>query len=264
MAKLGFEEWIFPRITPLEIMEKALPIYLEKIPDGMFYVCQPPRDPNAFKEFKQDFVKNGKVDRGALKNILKMPDYVLEPAQCIPFYQYFENQKVDYPVKAMDYMGGWTWRNEAGGVEGIIKTNEFLRMEFVYLGTPEQVRKIRMELLEETTKYVEELGLEYRWVIGAPFYIVGDETKDGIRVDPNNLDEIPTIDLEVLLPYNNKWLEVTAFNVHGNKYTKAFKIKAKNGNELWTGCTGFGITRWLAVLLAQKGFDKTREIFGLD
>ena len=40
----------------------------------------------------------------------------------------------------------------------------------------------------------------------------------------------------------------------GDKYTSAFSIRAQKG-ELWSGCAGIGLERWLTAFLAQKGLD---------
>ncbi|HYA54238.1 MAG TPA: serine--tRNA ligase, partial [Thermoplasmata archaeon] len=52
----------------------------------------------------------------------------------------------------------------------------------------------------------------------------------------------------------SEWLEFQNLSIVGDKYTKAFSIKAQKG-ELWSGCTGIGLERWLTAFLAQKGLD---------
>jgi len=49
---LGFEEVMFPKLIPLEVMQR-MPGYLDGMPEGMYYVSPPPRHPEAFSEFKQ-------------------------------------------------------------------------------------------------------------------------------------------------------------------------------------------------------------------
>lgn len=258
----GFAPWMFPRLIPLEVIKK-MPAYLDKLPEGMFYVCAPPREPTVFDEFKKKVELKNEIDRDLLKDILENPNYVLEPTQCTNFYAYYEGRKVraeDLPVKGYEYMGGWTWRNEAGGVEGLAKTNEFLRIEFIYLGTPEQILKIRNYVFEKTVDVVDKiLDLEFQVVAGAPFYM-GDEEA---RKNYVNLDDETTIgvkDVECYLPYKGprdktKWLEIAAPYIHGTKFVKNFRIKEVKGREIWTGCTGFGVTRWVLAFLAQKGLD---------
>lgn len=259
---LGFQEWIFPRLIPFAVLEK-LSTYVEHLPEGMFYVCAPPRDPSAFDPFKREFKLRREIRADLLREILEPPSYVLDAVQCPPFYQFFSGEVVraeDLPIKVYDYAGGWTWRNEAGGVEGLARTNEFLRLEMVYLGTPDQVVEIRDQVVERTIEVVDRvLDLEWRLTVGAPFYL-SQEAASKRLVDISSSSRIPALDVECYLPYrggreDSEWLEISACNIHMRHYVDAFKIREARGRELWTGCVGHGLTRWATALLAQKGFN---------
>jgi seryl-tRNA synthetase len=68
-----------------------------------------------------------------------------------------------------------------------------------------------------------------------------------------------TIDFEAYLPYRgsrdeSEWLEYQNLSIIGDKFTKAFNIKSQHG-DLWSGCSGIGVERWVAVFLAQKGLE---------
>lgn len=259
---LGFEEWMFPRLVPMEVY-KRLTTYIEHLPDGVFYVCVPPRDPSAFEEFKREFKLRRELRTDLLKNILGEPEYIMEAIQCTAFYQFFSGEIVrleDLPVKAYEVMGGWTWRNEAGGVEGLVRTNEFLRMEMVFLGSPDQVIELRNRVTELTIEVLEkDLDMEWRLVAGAPFYLSPQEASKRL-IDVSHIDKIPTLDVEVYLPYRGprdeaEWLEITAASVHRDFYVENFRIKEAKGRQIWTGCVGHGISRWATGFLARHGFD---------
>ena len=259
---LGFKEWMFPRLMPMEVFKK-LSTYVEHLPEGLFYVCAPPRDPSAFEEFKREYALRKEVRTDLLKKILQPPGYVMEAVQCPPFYQFFSGEMVrleDLPVKAFDLLGGWTWRNEAGGVEGLVRTNEFWRMEMVFLSSPEEVTEIRNRVTDLTVELVDkELDMEWRIVAGAPFFLSPQEAAKRM-IDVSNIDKVPTLDVEVYLPYRGdrdkaEWLEITAASVHRDFYVKNFRIKEAKGRPIWTGCVGHGITRWAAGFLARHGFN---------
>ncbi len=259
---LGFQEWAFPRLLPMEVFEK-LSTYVEHLPEGLFYVCPPPRDPQAFSEFKREYSLRRELRVDMLRSVLEDPRYVLDAVQCPPFYQSFSNEYVrleDLPVKAFDVMGGWTWRNEAGGVEGIVRTNEFLRMEMVFLSSPEDAVELRDSIVDRVVELVDkELDLEWRVVAGAPFYLSPEEARKRV-IDVSTSAKIPTLDVEVYLEYRGpreraEWLEITAATVHRDFYVNAFRIKEVKGRRIWTGCVGHGITRWAAAFLARHGFD---------
>ena len=259
---LGFKEWMFPRLMPIEVFRK-LSTYVEHLPEGVFYVCVPPRDPSKFDEFKREYKLRRELRTDLLKEILSEPQYVLEAIQCTPFYQFFSGEIVrleDLPVKAYDLLGGWTWRNEAGGVEGIVRTNEFWRLEMVFLSTPEEVIEIRNKVTDLTVELIDkDLDMEWRIVAGAPFYLSPEEAAKRM-IDVSNIDKIPTLDVEVYLPYRGprdeaEWLEITAASVHRDFYVSHFKIKEARGRDIWTGCVGHGLTRWVAGFLARHGFN---------
>lgn len=259
---LGFHEWMFPRLVPFDVFKK-LSTYVEHLPEGLFYVCAPPRDPSAFDEFKREYALKRELRGDILKNILEEPRYVLEAVQCPPFYQYFSGEIVrleDLPVKAYELLGGWTWRNEGGGVEGLVRTNEFWRMEMVFLASPREVVEIRDKVIDLTVELVDEtLDMEWRVVAGAPFFLSPEEASKRL-IDVSSTEKIPTLDVEVYLPYRGprekaEWLEITAATVHRDFYVKAFRIKEARNREIWTGCVGHGLTRWASGFLARHGFN---------
>ncbi len=252
---LGFEEAMFPKLIPLEVMQR-MPGYLDGVPEGMYYVCPPPREPEAFTGFKQKLKLTKRTPVRELDKTLKAPAYVLAPAQCEPFYEIFSRRRVkleDLPAKIFD-RSGWTYRWEGGGVEGFVRTQEFRRIEFVFLGEPGGAVKIRDEVLDKSVGLADDLGLEWQLLVATPFYM----REGGIEADASDSSKIATYDLEVALPYKRGWLELGSYNVHRAKFVETFKIKEAKGREIWTGCCGFGTTRWVAGFLAQHGFEPSR------
>jgi seryl-tRNA synthetase len=261
---LGFEEVMFPKLIPLEVMQR-MPGYLDGVPEGMYYVCPPPRDPESFSEFKQRLRLTKAPPADELRRVLKDPAYVLAPAQCEPFYQQFSRQMVkleDLPIKQFD-RSGWTYRWEGGGVEGLVRTQEFRRIEFVMLGAPEDVVALRNEVLEGSIKLLDKLELEWRVTEATPFYM-----REGGIGETEDPAKVATYDLEVRLPYKDGWLEIGSYNVHRTKFTESFRIKEAKEREVWTGCCGFGTSRWVVGFLAQHGFEveswpkPVRELLG--
>jgi len=258
VQKLDFQPYMLPKLIPLEVM-KLMPGYLDGIPEGMYYVCPPPRDPEAFAKFKDQFKVTKEIPKEELKRVIKDPEYVLAPAQCEPFWYFFFHEVLnveDLPIKFYD-RAGWTYRWEGGGVEGLVRVQEFRRIELVYYGAPDDVVKIRDSILDESLRIADKvLDLEWRVVPGIPFFARTAEKKVDIRDSPN----IPAYDVEIYLPYRGpretaEWLEVTACFVHKIKFIDAFKIREMKGRDIWSGCTGMGISRWVAAFLSEHGFD---------
>ncbi len=256
--KLDFQPFMLPKVIPLEVMKK-MPGYLEDIPEGMYYVFPPPRDPNAFKEFKEKVRITKDVPSEELKKALKNPDYVLAPAQCEPFWQFYGGEILDInrlPYKLYD-CSGWTYRWEGGGVEGMVRLHEFQRIELTYIGSPDEVVQVRDSVLEECTRTADKiLDMEWRITAAIPFW-----AKEGsVDFDVSDSKNIAAYDLEIYLPYRgdrekSEWLEIAGCFVHQLKFVKSFKIKEIKKRDIWTGCTGLGVTRWVAAFLSTHGFD---------
>ena len=252
--KIGFDECLFPKLIPLEVMYKMR--YLEGLPEGMYYVCPPKRDPKMFEEFVNEMMIKKEIPIMKLKELLRNPAYVLAPAQCEPFYEFFDHELVDVdnPIKFVD-RSGWTYRWEGGGAKGLDRVNEFLRIETVEMGSPEFVEKVRDDTLKYAEKLAEKLDLEYWTEVGDdPFYLEGRKKEDRNIEFP----EVPKYEMRLYLPHikdERKGVAVTSANVHGTHFVEGFGIRDYKGRKVWTGCTGYGITRWVVGFLSQYGFN---------
>jgi seryl-tRNA synthetase len=223
----------------------------------------PPRREDALLDFKRDFTARKKIDVDLLRRELEGPLYVLEPAQCTPFYQFFSGEYIDLdedlPVKVYD-QSGWTWRWEGKGVRGLERTIEFYRLEAVWLTSRSEAVELRDRIADESYRLADSmLELEARLVVGAPFYMSSEEASK-TYVDISKPEGYPTVDLEAWLPYRgnreeSEWLEIGAYTCAKDKYVRSFNIREVKGREIWTGCAGFGLTRWITAFLAQHGFE---------
>jgi seryl-tRNA synthetase len=79
------------------------------------------------------------------------------------------------------------------------------------------------------------------------------------KIGDKGTQDTGTIDFEAYMPYRgdrkkSEWLEFQNLSILGDKYIKAFNIKAQK-SKLWSGCSGIGLQRWTTAFLAQKGLD---------
>ncbi len=257
---LGFVEAVFPKMYPLEVGLKTG--HLKGVINSMMFVSLPKSYNIAeFEDLIDYMYVMDQLPPEELEKYVRPPSYFLCFAQCEPFYWFFENEVLDdsvLPIKWYDASGP-SFRWEAGGLHGVERVIEFHRIEVVWLGKPEQVIKIRNELLERYEKFMDEvLDLEWRWAWVTPWFYEQSGTSGEVEVD---IDRPGTIDFEAWLPYKGSredrkaWLEIGNISIHGTKFTAPFRIKHSRGEELWTGCSGFGSERWLLAFLAQKGFN---------
>ena len=101
------------------------------------------------------------------------------------------------------------------------------------------------------------LDLEWRMAFVTPWFMA-QEGLFGLADEGKK--EIGTIDFEAYLPYKgsreeSEWIEFQNASNNGNKYPQGFNVKSKGAGELYSGCTGVGLERWLASFIAQKGMD---------
>ncbi len=194
-----------------------------------------------------------------LARLVTGPTAVLCYAQCPTTYWWLSGRTLatdSLPLLVFD-RAAVSNRYESGGRHGLERVDEFHRIEPVYLGTPEQLVALRERLLERYIHVFDKiLELEWRTAWVTPFFM----QQAGVIASDDPHQRIQgTIDFEAWLPYRgtregSEWLEFQNLSIVGDKYTKAFTIKTQKG-ELWSGCTGIGLERWMVAFLAQKGLD---------
>ncbi|MEM3648003.1 MAG: aminoacyl--tRNA ligase-related protein, partial [Thermoproteota archaeon] len=253
---LGFQEVVLPKLIPLEVARKKG--HLSGIPSEMLYVCEPgSREPFYFEDYT-DLVKVFNEPKPeVLKTFLKEPAYTLPYAQCEPFYELFAGETVNIdnpPVRLYD-RSGFSFRHEAGGLRSLERLTAFTRIEIVYLGRPEEVVEIRDRLVENYLKLLDKtLDMEIRSAEVTPVWMA----HAGVVEDVSR-NVAATFDIEAYLPFRgdreSEWLEIANASVHYDKYVDWFNIKERKGREVWTGCSGNGLERWVYAFLARHGFN---------
>lgn len=261
LRPLGFMEVVQPHHDSFDILLKTG--HLEGLPGEFYYVTEPKtRDPTAWERFT-DLVKiTRKVPTEELAQMVSGPSAVSCYAQCPTIYWWLSGRTIaseSLPLKIFDATA-ISNRYESGGRHGLERVDEFHRIEPVYLGTPEDLLKVREALLERFTHVFNNiLELEWRTAWVTPFYM---QQSGQVGVEDSKEHIKGTMDFEAYLPYRggretSEWLEFQNLSIIGDKYTSAFSIRAQKG-ELWSGCSGIGLERWLTAFLAQKGLDPPR------
>ena len=194
-----------------------------------------------------------------LMKMLSPPNAINCYVQCPNIYEFFAGKTFsdeEFPILVYD-ASAVSNRYESGGRHGIERMDEFHRIEIVYIGTKEQLVEIKDNIIDRY-KYIfnEILDLEWRMAWVTPFYM---QHSGLLGLDDAEQRIKGTIDFETYLPYrgtreDSEWLEFQNLSIVGEKYTKAFNIKAQK-LDLWSGCSGIGLERWTVSFLAQKGLD---------
>jgi len=257
IERLGFEEWLFPRMVPKAALDS-------------FQLTQ----------FTPDLLVQ--ADSAGT--------YFLDPVQCVSIYQFLRGRELDareLPLKIVECMGGWTWRNETDSdMDGPFRSREFLRIEHVYIGSPADVIRARRQVQDELLGLLNSLGMSFQVVVGkgcmdlpsikarqleatssddVPVHDIEVPIRGALRHEPDR-DPLKTEshicmnDGETFERKNDAFYldadEICGCSSEGDHLVSSFNIRAKDGSPVWSGCTGMGINRLVLGFLYQHGFDE--------
>ncbi len=259
LQPLGFQEVIESNFIPFDIWIRTG--HMVGVPNEVYYFSEPvSRDPGLWEHFKDVVSITREVPGDLLRTLVSEPKGGIVYAQCPAIYWSFHSAVIpqeDLPLKIYENTVV-SARYESGGRHGLERTDEFHRIEIVYMGTKDQLVTLREEMMERYSHIFNEvLDLEWRMAWVTPWYM----QQSGLAgVEETDQKIVGTTDFEAYLPYRGRrdetenWLEFQNLTISGNKFTKAFNIKAQKG-ELWSGCSGIGLQRWAVAFLAQKGLN---------
>jgi seryl-tRNA synthetase len=256
LKPLGFEEVIESHIVPFDVWLKTG--HMEGMPGEFYYVCEPAsRDAQVWERFVDLTKITKEVHTDELMKNLSPPKAGICYAQCPVIYWSFKGKTISeksLPVLIYDNTAVSN-RYESGGRHGIERVDEFHRIEPVYIGTREQLLKLREDLLSRYKHVFDDIfDLEWRMAWVTPWYM-----QQAGKIGDEGTQDTGTIDFEAYMPYRgdrkkSEWLEFQNLSILGDKYVKAFNIKSQK-SELWSGCSGIGLERWTTAFLAQKGLN---------
>jgi seryl-tRNA synthetase len=256
LKPLGFQEIIESNMVPFDVWLKTG--HMEGMPGEFYYISEPAtRDVQKWERFVDLTKITKEIPVEELKKNVAAPTAGVCYAQCPVIYWSFKGKTISeksLPVLVYDNTAV-SGRYESGGRHGIERVDEFHRIEPMYIGTRDQLLKLREKMLDRYKHVFNKIfELEWRMAWVTPWYM----TQAG-KLGDKSTQDTGTIDFEAYMPYRgdrkkSKWLEFQNLSILGDKYIKAFNIKAQK-SELWSGCSGIGLERWATAFLAQKGID---------
>jgi seryl-tRNA synthetase len=263
LKPLDFQEIIESNIVPFDVWLKTG--HLEGMPGEFYYVTEPAtRDSEKWERFVDLTKITKEIPVDELKKNVSVPAAGICYAQCPVIYWSFKGKTISeksLPVLIYDKTA-ISDRYESGGRHGIERVDEFHRIEPVYIGTRKQLLHLREKLLDRYKHVFNKIfELEWRMAWVTPWYMA-----QAGKIGDTDTQDTGTIDFEAYMPYRgdrkkSEWLEFQNLSILGDKYIKAFNIKAQK-SELWSGCSGIGLERWTTVFLAQKGIDPNKWPLG--
>lgn len=127
----------------------------------------------------------------------------------------------------------------------------FTMREVVMAGAPADLLRFRERGLDFVAGLAADLGLSGHCEEASdPFFLQGET--DPLRRGPVELPDVVKIELRLPL-YDDRTLACASFNVHGDFFARQFGYSSAGGSPVWTGCTAFGLERWVWAILVQHG-----------
>ncbi len=256
LIPIGFQEIIESNIVPFDIWLKTG--HLEGMPGEFYYISEPTsRDVEKWERFVDLTKITKEIDFDELKKNVSAPSAGICYAQCPVIYWSFKGTTISeksLPILIYDKTAV-SGRYESGGRHGIERVDEFHRIEPVYIGTRKQLLNLRDKFIDRYKHVFNNIfDIEWRMAWVTPWYI-----QQAGKLGDESTQDTGTIDFEAYMPYrgdrrSSEWLEFQNLSILGDKYISAFNIKAQK-SELWSGCSGIGLERWVAAFLAQKGIN---------
>ena len=149
-------------------------------------------------------------------------DLYLIPTAEVPLTNLFRDEIIadlENPIKLTAYTP--CFRKEAGSygkdTKGIIRQHQFDKVELVAITKPEDSDKVFEEMVECASKALEKLNLPYRQVM----LCTGDLGFSAAK----------TIDLEVWIPSQNKYREISSISNTRDFQARRGKIRYKDGKK---------------------------------
>ena len=260
---LSFDQMMIPKLVDWSIWLRSE--HAEGIYQGGFepyFVVQPKEPtPEYFEEIADYITITKTIPEDMLYEKITPPIGGLSYAQCPPFWAFLQGKtlaKESLPIKIYDWSGP-TYRYEAGSAYGFERVDELHRIETLFIGSPEQTKEIGEKVRNSLRKIFEDvLDLEVRESRVMPWWL--QQSAHESEVDVDDL-VVGTIDWEAYMPYKgsreeSEWLEIQNISIIGQKYPKGFSVKAEGNIELWSGCGGGSIERFLTAFISQKGLDQ--------
>ncbi len=238
---LGAVEARYPSLLPLELLSRAG--YPADFPQHLTLATHIAPSLESLRRFSENPAQPKLGD-------VAPPAYALAPAVCYACYAAWQDKVLTtdpFVVSA----AGRCFRYESAHLQGLARLWDFSMREIIVLGSHVEVERIRRQLVNRAARYVTDLGLDgLIQTASDPFFTSSSEGK---RV----LQRLQSLkyELNLRLDEAGDMLAVASFNHHVDFFGQRFGIRLPDGGGAHSGCTAFGLERWVLAFLSQYGLE---------
>ncbi len=245
----GATEQSYPALIDADILRRCG--YYTSFPHAVSFIVHLGEDFDRIEQFRQ-------ANDGATE--LRVPDFssfgtpkvCAKPATCYHCYQGLEGRTLPGDGAAFTAVGK-CFRYESKNTVGLDRLWDFTMREIIFVGTEGWVNDQRERSMERVLEQLAEWDVDCEIeTANDPFFasmyasktfwqMRGDlkyEMKLAVEPDPSG---------------KPRRIAAGSFNLHESFFGQTFSIAA-SGGPAFTGCTAFGIERWVLALFTQHGF----------
>ncbi len=239
------KEQVFPVLFPVKEYHKGR--YFENFPHYMMFQTKLNNSVETYGKFMSR--SNAHCDCSDIHMDTSNPQNVLRHAACAPVYPMLQDKTLS-KTEAF-FVSGRCFRNEESNVETLSRLNEFLMMEYVFVGKEESLLK-NIEKAEKLTQFwFDEFGLQGKIETANDSFFASNYKK----LKYFQLIGNSKLEYKIFVPESKKYISTCSANFHRSHFSKPYNIRNQDGNLCYTACYAFGIDRLAFALLSQKGLD---------
>lgn len=257
MATDGYDavETCYPALIPTAALHRAG--YFDAFPQflmtaGRFHLTPDAADAPAHQGFTAEFGAAGDKAK-FMDSRTEHTGHCLSPTVCYHTYHQFAGRQVPDEGSVVTATGK-IFRYESDNARTLERLWDFTMREVVFLGSRETVTRLRASLLDAVCLLVDELRLAaHVEVANDPFFAGADVASSAKRV---MVQRALKLKYELQMPVvDERYIAVGSFNIHGQKFGKAFGITTPDGEPAYSGCIGVGLERIVYAFLCRHGID---------
>lgn len=239
---LGAQPHVFPTLIAPEVLHRAG--YFKAFPHSLCTVSHVRSDLERIEQFSAEAQK----DFARLSaETLSPPKALLSPAVCFHLYDLLRDRRLSAPC--IGYALGKCFRYEAGNLSGLERQWDFSMFEIMTVGTQERVLQMRSACEEALAELLAVMRIDHMVTTATDPFFVGEY---GAQAGFQSAFELK-YEIRADLPKTQKTLAIGSYNYHQDHFGKAFEIRSETGGPAHTGCSAFGIERWVCAFVAQHG-----------
>jgi hypothetical protein len=185
-----------------------------------------------------------------------VPKVCAKPATCYHCYQGLAGGELSAPGKTFTAVGK-CFRYESKNTVGLDRLWDFTMREIIFVGTADWVQSQRERAMETVMAQLAEWDLDCEVeTANDPFFASMYASKTYYQMRGDLKFEMK-LAIEPGPHGEPRRFAAGSFNLHENFFGQTFDIRV-GGEPASTGCTAWGIERWVLAMFTQHGLEPSR------